>query len=431
MLYLIGINHKTADLDTREKLWLSDAELRNLLPAFQEEFFEECFVVSTCNRTELYGVPSRNNAYLPDEEYYRTIEQRLTGLAKPGASFNPGNFYRLKDMPAARHLLEVSTGLDSMVIGDVQILNQIRQHYNLAMELKTNGPILNKLLHVAIHSGKRTKTETEISKGAVSVSYAAVELASKIYFNLNEKTVLLIGAGETGELTAKHLVGRGIQKLLITNRTFQRSEDLARELEATAVPFEELNQNLLKADIVISSINSTGYVISKPQAAGLMSKRKHSPLLIIDLGVPRNIDPEVNSLDNIFLHDLDTMSGIVQQSMINRQKCIPDVNRIIEEELDEFSRWTRSHSVAPIVDELKSVYDIIRAEELNYHIHKFRDEDKDLVEHLTRRIVHRLVQLPAGSLRNGIDETKQQKEMKLNLVRKLFGLNGKSGESSM
>ncbi len=430
MLYLLGINHKTADLETREKLWLSDAAIRELLPAYLKEFFDECFIVSTCNRTELYGVPKKVHPYGTDEEFYHEIEQRLIRAAKPGAEFLPKHFYRVKNMAAGRHMLEVATGLDSMIIGDVQILNQVRQHYNLASELKTNGPILNKLLHVAIHTGKRSKTETDITKGAVSVSYAAVDLAAKIYFNLEEKSALLIGAGETGELTAKNLVARGIQHLYICNRTLQKAEDLAEHLGAKAIPLDQLEQQLIHTDIVISSINSHDYVINREQLSAILARRRHSPLLIIDIGVPRNIDPSINSIGNVFLHDMDSLSAIVDQSMQNRQKCIPEVNAIIDEEMEEFARWCRSHSVVPLVDELESVYESIRSEELNYHINKFREEDKDLVNHLTRRIIHRLIQLPATELRNGIDETQQQKELKIQLVRKLFGLNGKADGSA-
>jgi glutamyl-tRNA reductase len=382
-------------------------------------------MVSTCNRTELYGVPRNTHPYPTEKEYFKAVEDKLISFAKPGASITVENFYRHKNMAAARHLLEVSTGLDSMVIGDVQILNQIRQHYNLASEIKSNGPILNKLLHVAIHTGKRSKTETEITRGAVSVSYAAVDLAAKIYFNLEEKSALLIGAGETGELTAKHLVARGIKKLFITNRTLQKAEDLAGKLNAIAIPIEDLHRQLQTTDIVISSINSPGYILTKTDIGPILQKRKNSPLLIIDIGVPRNIDPEIDSIANIFLHDMDSLSAIVEQSLHNRNQCVPEVNAIIEEELEEFDRWCRSHSVVPLVDELQSVYETIRNEELNYHIHKFRNEDRDLIDHLTKRIVHRLIQLPATELRNGVNETQQQKEMKINLVRKLFGLNGR------
>lgn len=429
MLYLIGISHKTADLETREKLWLSDEEIHRLLPSFVEDLFDECFMVSTCNRTELYGVPRASHSFLSEEEYFEAISRQLVSAAKTGSEFHKENFYRIRGLAAARHLLEVATGLDSMVIGDVQILNQIRQHYNLASEVQSNGPILNKLLHVAIHTGKRSKAETDITRGAVSVSYAAVDLAAKIYFNLNEKTALLIGAGETGELTARHLVARGIKNLFMVNRTFERAADLAAAMGGTAVPWDDLEKHLHQVDIVISSITSQGFVITRPQLQSVFSKRKHSPLLIIDIGVPRNIDPEVDSIENIFLHDMDSLSGIVEQSLQNRRKCIPEVNRIISEELDEFSRWSRSHAVAPLVDELQSVYENIRNEELNYHIHKFRDEDRELVDHLTRRIIRRLVQLPAMELRNGTNETQQQKDLKISLVRKLFGLNGKTSDT--
>jgi glutamyl-tRNA reductase len=336
----------------------------------------------------------------------------------------------MKNMGAARHLIEVATGLDSMILGDVQILNQIRQHYQLASGLHTNGPILNKLLHVAIHAGKRSKSETEITKGSVSVSYAAVELAAKIYYNLNEKTALLIGAGETGELTAKHLINRGIHKLFITNRTSQKASELAAIMNATAIPYEEYPQQLLYSDIVITSVNSPEYIITTNQFSSIFAKQNHSPILMIDIGVPRNIDPELNTFENVFLHDMDSLSAIVEESLRNRHECIPEVNQIVAEELEEFSRWCRSHSVVPIVDELRLVFENIRNEELNYHIHKFREEDKELIEHLTRRIVYRLVEMPARELRNGETESQQQTELKISLLKKLFGLNEKSSEEA-
>lgn len=426
MLYLLGINHRTADLATREKLWLSDEEIRTLLSAFHRQFFEECFIVSTCNRTELYGVPLSKHSFASDTELFDAVERQMIAVKNAGEEVSPEHFYRLKDMHAAKHLMKVATGLDSMVLGDVQILNQLRQHYYLAAELKTSGAILNKLLQTAFHAGKRTKSETKISKGAVSVSYAAIDLAAKIFFDLGEKTALLIGAGETGELTARHLVSRGIGKLLITNRTLGKAETLAAELRAAAIPFDRFNEHLHNVDIVISSVNSTGFVLSKTELDAVFDNRKRSPLLIVDIGVPRNIDPEVNSIENVFLHDMDTLSRIVQQSLQRRHECIPEVNEIILDELTEFHRWHKSHAVAPILDEVRAVYESIRNEELIQHIHKFRPDDKELVEHVTKRIIHRLMQLPASELRNGKDDTPEQKEMKLRMVRKLFGLNGES-----
>jgi glutamyl-tRNA reductase len=423
MIYLIGINHKTSDLETREKIWLSDQEIRRILPVLHQEFYEECFMVSTCNRTELYGVPAIPPDLSSPEEFLKTIESRLIHEKDPALNIPREKFFHLKDLEAVRHLLEVATGLDSLVVGDVQILNQVRQHYDLATELRSNGSIMNKMLHVAIHAGKRTKTETDISRGAVSVSYAAVELASKIYFNLEEKKALLIGAGETGELTARHLTSRGIGRLYITNRTFEKAQELATHLNAHAFPLEELDHVLSGIDILITSVSSKEYIITRKHVEGVMARRKRTPLLIIDIGVPRNVDPSLNQIENIFLHDLDTLSRVVEQSLQKRKSCIPEVERIISEELEEFNRWYQSYSVAPLVDELKDLYETIRKEELGQHIHKFSDDDKKWAEHVTRRIIHRLVQMPASELRNGKADKKEHKEQKIRMLRQIFGLN--------
>ncbi|MFA6440398.1 MAG: NAD(P)-binding domain-containing protein, partial [Bacteriovoracaceae bacterium] len=233
----------------------------------------------------------------------------------------------------------------------------------------------------------------------------------------------LIGAGETGELTAKHLVARGIGKLLITNRTLKKAEEVAASLNATAVPYESFITTLSTVDIVISSVGATEYVLTMQQLKEIVKGRKQSPLLIIDIGVPRNIDPAVNKFENVFLHDLDSLSQIVERNHARRRTCIPSVNGIILEELNEFNRWYLSHAIAPTIDHLRDVYDSIRKEELDVHIHKFSEKDKEIVDLLTRRIVHRLIQLPASELRNGKGDSRQQKEMKLQVIRELFGLH--------
>lgn len=427
MISLVGINHRTADVATREKIWFSDDEIRTFLPGVKAKFFEECFMISTCNRTELYGVTKSEGIPESSEQIFSLILDEMLSFKKALPFVENKNFYHLKDIFAATHLFKVATGLDSMVLGDVQILNQIRDHYSVASELKVSGPVMNKLLQSAVHTGKRTKTETEISKGAVSVSYAAVDLAAKVFFDLSQKTVLLIGAGETGELTAKHLIARGIGKLLITNRTVKKAEEMAESLHASAVPFDTFTSQLSEVDIVISSVGATEFVLTADQAHRVLKQRR-SPLLIIDIGVPRNIDPAINKYENVFLHDMDSLSHIVEQNHARRRSCIPSVNAIMLEELNEFNRWYLSHAIAPTIDGLRDLYDSIRKEEMDVHIHKFSEKDKELVDLITRRIVHRLIQLPASELRNGKGDSRQQKEMKVQMIRELFGIGHHSDE---
>ncbi len=428
MIFLIGINHRTADIATREKIWFSDDEIRTFLPVVRDKFFDECFMISTCNRTELYGVTNSESVGNSMEELSSLLTNEI--LTRKNASHDVGqkHFYHLKDIFAVNHLFKVATGLDSMVLGDVQILNQIRDHYSIAAEIKASGAVMNKLLQSAVHAGKRTKTETEISKGAVSVSYTAVDLAAKIFFDLSQKTVLLIGAGETGELTAKHLVSRGIGKLFITNRTFKKAEEVAASLNAIPVPYDSFLATLSEVDIVISSVGATDYVLTVQQLKDIVKGRRQSPLLIIDIGVPRNIDPNINKFENVFLHDLDSLTQIVEQNHSRRRSCIPSVNAIMLEELTEFNRWYQSRAIVPTIERLHELYDTIRKEELEYHIHKFNDKDKEVIDLITRRIVTRLIHLPVSELRNGKGDSTQQREIKLQVIREMFGIHNLSHE---
>lgn len=429
MIYLVGINHRTAEIAIRERIWFSDEEVRAFLPVVKDKYFDECFMISTCNRTELYGVTKSEIAESVIDEINVLLTNEILAAKNAGSNIELKHFYHLKDIFAVNHLFKVATGLDSMVLGDVQILNQIRDHYTIAADSKVSGAVMNKLLQSAVHAGKRTKTETEISKGAVSVSYAAVDLAAKIFFELSQKTVLLIGAGETGELTAKHLVARGIGKLLITNRTLKKAEEVAASLNAIAVPYDSFVSMLPEVDIVISSVGATDFVLTAEQLKDIVNRRRQSPLLIIDIGVPRNIDPNVNKFENIFLHDLDSLSHIVEQNHARRRSCIASVNAIILEELNEFNRWFQSRSIVPTIESLRELYDSIRKEELEYHIHKFNEKDKEIVDLVSRRIVQRLIELPAMELRNGKSDSPKQKEAKLQAIRDLFGLHKNSKDN--
>jgi glutamyl-tRNA reductase len=422
-LVAVGINHRTAPLEVREKLWMSSDEIRAAVAALKGKPFSECFIVSTCNRTELYGVYNSNGSSIDTPPDINGLKDQLIGFKYASGDVKREHLYHMVSANAIRHLFKVASGIDSMVIGDIQILSQIKDDFNIAYEEKAAGPFLHRLLQSTYHVGKRTRTETTITEGAVSVSYAAVELANKIFSDLSKKTALLIGAGETGELTAKHLVGRGIGGIFVANRTRAKAEELVATLGGKAVDFESLQQMLSQVDIVVSSITSAQYVITKNDVQRAMKERSHKPLFIIDIGVPRNIDPGANNIDNVFLHDMDAISVIIDRNVQKRKAEIPRVNEIVFEELTEFHNWYNSLQVNPTIHDLRTHFEQVRQEEVEKNINRFSAEDRELLDLVTKRIVNKLLHLPTTNLKNGSEESEEEKHTKLHIVRSLFGLH--------
>ncbi|HTX18107.1 MAG TPA: glutamyl-tRNA reductase [Bacteroidota bacterium] len=427
-LIAVGINHRTAPLEVREKLWMSDEEIRKAVAELREKFFAECFIVSTCNRTELYGLyREKRDAEIHTPADIDALKDFLVDAKGAGGTVTREHLYSMASTNAVNHLFKVASGIDSMVIGDVQILSQIKDGFNIASEQKAAGPFLHRLLQSTYHVGKRTRSETTIAEGAVSVSYAAVELANKIFSDLTKKSALLIGAGETGELTAKHLVGRGIGELLVANRTKGKAEALVASLGGKAVDFEALLPTLARVDIVVSSVTVDGYLLTKGEIGKAIKERSHKPLFLIDLGVPRNIDPEVNKIENVFLYDLDGIARIIDQNLQKRKSEIPRVSQIILEELTEFSNWHSSLQVSPTIHDLRAHFEQVRQEEVEKNINRFSGEDRELLELVTKRIINKLLHLPTTNLKNGSDESEEEKHRKLHIVRSLFGLQKSKG----
>jgi glutamyl-tRNA reductase len=422
-LALIGINHRTALLDVREKLWFSDAELSPALAQLKNQFFSECFIVSTCNRTELYGIADVQKTPGNRDSILKSASEALVGLKSASEIVLPQHLYRFSGCRAAAHLFKVASGIDSMVIGDIQILNQIKSHYNLAASERTVGTFLNRLVQTALHVGKRARTETAICEGAVSVSYAAVELASKIFSDLSEKKVLLVGAGETGELAAKNLVGRGVASLSIANRTRAKAEELVEELGGSVVDFDQLEASLRSIDVLITSVSSPQYILTQDHLRRVMKARSNAPLLVIDIGVPRNVHPDVNKLENVFLNDVDSLSRIVDQNLARRKSEIAAVNAIVLEELIGLRQWFESLQVSPTISDLREYFESVRSDEVKKHINRFSAQDRELVDLVTKRIVNKLLHAPTTNLKNGDGESAEEKHKKIHIIRGLFGLH--------
>ena len=423
-LHSIGISHHTAALEIRERMWLSDDEIRGALPRLKEQkHFAECVLVSTCNRTELYGIAGGD---IVDDGGLRRF---LIDLKGASPSVGTEHFVSAHAGAAIAHLFRVAAGGESMVIGDVQILGQIKDGFNLARESGTLGPVMNRLMQAALHVGKRVRTETAIAEGAVSVSYAAVELASKIYADLTKKSVLLIGAGETGELTLRHLVGKGIGHVTIANRTRERAEALASAMGGTVIDYDGIVDALRSVDIVVSSVTSPSYIVQPGEVQKVMKQRSNNPLFIIDIGLPRNINPAAAKIENVFLYDIDALSTIVDRNLDRRRGEIPKVTRIIREELVAFLRWHNTLEVGPTIQEFRESLEAIRTQEVMKHVNRFRPEDRDLLELVTRRIVNKILHGPTTVLKQGTESGTHSEEviLRVKALRDLFGIRDNGG----
>lgn len=417
-IFCIGINHRTAPIEIREKLWFSQDEMRAFLPFFREHHAAECVLTSTCNRTELYYT-SREDS-IAEADYRKLLIEHKNA----GEVVRQQHFYSLSSLKSVEHLFNVACGIDSMVIGDVQILNQLKEAFTLAQETKGAGSIMNRLFTNALHAGKRARTETEIGDGAVSISYAAAELASKIFDDLSKRTALLIGAGETGKLTAKHLAGRNLGKLLLANRTHRRAEEIASALGGTTIPFDELHAALPFVDIIISAVDVQSYILTTDQLRQAMKLRGNKPLFIIDIGVPRNIDPGANTIGNVFLHDIDALNHIIDNNVAHRKQQVQRVEEIISYEVTEFNNWYNSLQVTPTIQQLSDQFESIRSSEVEKHLRQFDPEHQEALDILTKRIVNKILHTPLVNLKNGSGEHAPEKTKdKIHLLRHLFGLD--------
>jgi glutamyl-tRNA reductase len=420
----VGISHHTASIDIRERLWFSQEEVRALLPRLRAEGLSEAVLFSTCNRTELFAVSEEGEA---NPEHLKRL---LIDAKQASAHVTSDHLFVVTRAKAAEHLFRVASGIDSMVIGDAQILYQMKDGFTMAREAGTSGFFTNKLFQSAFHVGKRARHESAIGEGAVSVSYAAVELAGKIFENLAEKTALIIGAGKMADLTAKHVRSKGIGNLLLTNRTAEKADRLAKTVGGSPIPFEAFRRELHRVDIIISSVQADGFVLTRDDVRAILRSRPHPALFLIDIGVPRNIDPAASELENVFLYDIDSLNGLVTENLQKRREEIPKVERIIGEELEAFAHWNDSLETHPTIAALTRLAEEIRHDEVGKHINRFEPRDRELVEIVTKRIVNKLLHMPIVNLRNGHDESAAEQRHKISIVRKLFGIDSGRKERS-
>jgi glutamyl-tRNA reductase len=424
-VFSIGINHRTAPVDVREKIAVSPQEIPGLLNKFKD-VLEECLVLSTCNRTELYGVTLEGE---PDYEHYKKIITDYKGSDKIKNEY----FYQMEASEAIEHLFRVASSIDSMVIGDLQILHQVKEAYTIAQQNHSSGKIINQICQKALHAGKRTKTETTLFEGAFSVSFAAVELALKIFEDLKDKSILVIGAGETAELTAENLLKKKVKKLFVTNRTKERADEMLGRLknilrfDGEVIPFESFTDKLSDIDIIISSTGSNDFVVNYDDFKNIYKKRSDNPMLVIDIAVPRDVDPKVKKFSNVFLKNIDDLKSIVDSNLEKRQEIIPIVENIINQEIEHFHSWYNNLQLVPTIKDIEDKFEKIRLNELAKNSNGFNEHDKKELEKITRNIVHNILRSTIPNfnevyLEDGHTTSYEKRGTKLELIRKIFGL---------
>ena len=359
-IVLVGVNHKTAPVEVRELLAFSDEActdgLRRLVDG---EIVREGLIVSTCNRVEILSATTNEQL----ESGTERITQFLDGGRRLPQDFLNQHIYSHRDEEAVRHLFRVASSLDSMVVGEPQVLGQVRHAYSLAVEAGTAGRVLNRLVHHTFRVAKRVRTETGIAANAVSISYMAVELGKKIFDSLKGHTVLLIGAGEMAELSARHLLNAGAARLLITNRTEDAANRLAREFGGTAAPFEELERTLAEADVVICSTGSPTYVVTEEMIRKSRERRRNRPMCLIDISVPRNIDPNAGHVSNVFVFDIDDLESVISSNIREREREAERAELIVQSEVMQFQQSLRLMDVGPTIGALRQkLQDVARTE---------------------------------------------------------------------
>lgn len=417
-ILVVGLNHKTAPVEVRETLAFTEQtvaralmELKGRMPG------AEVVILSTCNRVEMYVASSE-------------AEKLSDGIVSFLADFHeisPNRFephlYHYCDRDAVRHLFTVGSSLDSLVVGEAEILGQVKKAYMLALEEDTSGKVLNNLFQRAFGVAKTVRTSSSIGAGRVSVASVAVEFAQKVFTDFSDKTVMIIGAGEMGELTLKHLVQSGISAVIVANRTYEKAVRLADEHDGMAIKYESFVDNMHRADVIISTSGAPHYIIHAKHLARVLKARRNKPILLIDIAVPRDIHPDVDHVENAYLYNIDDLQRVVSENMTVREKELEHCASIIEEETDDFMAWLRTLDVGAVVKEFRESLHEIREAELARSLNKLpslSEDDRREIEYLTERIVNKILNQPTQILKKEASQHAGYKH--LDAIKNLFGL---------
>ena len=414
----LGLNHHTAPVEVREKLAFPENDQPQALLRLIEDYgLSEAAILSTCNRSELYMAGD-------DESGIEQAQRFLADTRDVDAKQLQKHFYTLSGADAATHLFRVACGIDSLVLGESQILKQVRIALYTAQRNGSARLLLNELFQRSLRTGKRARSETDIGRGHLSVSTAAVELASQVFDQLENCHVLLLGAGEMSELTAQYLVDAEVASLCVANRTFARAEELARRFSGEAVDFEALAEHLAATDIVISSTSAPGFVVTPAMLTQAMKKRRGRPLFLIDIAVPRDVDPAARQIDNVFLFDMDDLHQVVSANKKGREREIDKVQVIIEDELRDFLHWFNALGAGPLIRDLRqhaAELQKVELERWSAKLNLLSEAERKLVENVLRGYGNKLLHEPLVQVRDFANA--DDGYVRLDTVRRLFGLD--------
>src|SRR5574337_720958 len=419
-IIVVGLSHKTAPIEVREKLNFPENTLPEALRKLMSyEGIRESMIVSTCNRVEIYAsVPDSANGIDRIKQFISDCH----GLSRESLE---QSLYVYPDAQGVRHTFRVASSLDSMVLGEAQILGQLKDAFDVALKAKTTSTILNKLIKKAISVAKRVRTETRLAEGAVSISSAAVELAKKIFGDLDGKHVMLLGAGEMAELAAQHLLGNGVKNIMVANRTFERAEELAKEFNGDAIRFEHFPDALMMVDILICATGAPNYVVNRDMVGRALKERRHKPIFIIDISNPRNIDPEVDKVDNVYLYDIDDLQSKVDVNTEGRAKEAEKAEEIVMQEVETYLQWERALDAVPTIVDLREKVEDIRKRELEKTLgglNGINEDQRRAVEAMSQAIVNKLLHAPLVVLKQAAS-TPGEGDSTIAVARRLFNLD--------
>ncbi len=426
-LILVGLNHETAPVELRERLAFSEQQVEDFLAErMKDPAVEEVMLLSTCNRTELLMRP----AAIPADQRV-TFARKMVAWLIESKGVDPECsevFYSSYNRAALRHLFRVSSALESMVLGEAQILAQMKDAFRISCRIRSNGFLLNKLMHSVFRVGKRARTETEIGRGTVSVSMIAVELAQKIFTDLSSRHGLVIGAGEMARLAAEHLTGKNIGSLTVVNRTYEKARDLAAGLggETRAVPYSGLLGAVAESDIVIASTSAREPILNAIQVGNVMTRRQNRHIAVIDISMPRNIDTGVKGIPNVFAHDIDDLNRILDVNINRRRAEIPNVEKIIDEEVLSFLKWYKSLEITPTIKQLVSRFEDVRHDEVKRNLKHFNGDQREYLDILTKSLVKKMLHGPITLLRESQHSGMHDSQLWVETMRRIFKLEQES-----
>ena len=397
-LIVIGWSHKNAPVKFRDKLFLSKDEIQCLVKeAVQPDFIQELTILSTCNRTEFYFISSDTGSLI------NWVKDKYNSILKRNIDFADGEPYTQQGSETIKHLFRVASGMESMMLGENQILSQVKTAHEHLLMSSGKTPLLNQLFRDAVSCGKAVRTDTDLCRGAVSISLAAVELAKRIYSSFQKQKILLVGAGESAELTAKHFQENGAAQFVIVNRSEERGKRLAEKFSAEYAELSQIPELLKQVDIVVAATHSKEYLIKINQVNQALSARQYKNLLMIDISTPRNIDTEIHKIQEVFLYDIDHLENVISENLEKRKGEIPTAELIIQEHSKKFMSWFKSLKVKPTISLLTQYYEKIRTEELQRYEHKASADEKDAMAKLSKGLVRKLLHYPITHLKGLAD----------------------------